>query len=233
MVPTLLEANVLFLMRMSSQATFYTESQEPLESFAEEIVYYWPNNARDQGKPPLRGRLICVRSEKRKVDVWLFTNVEDPTRLSVKLASKLYRLRWENEGFFRTYKRTLKKVKLMSRTVRLIHREAEASMIATQLLLCQGALAMPTASFKDDLPVMCSPRKVLLEIRRDINGRSPKGESFAARIAKAERERRTRQTPKEKRQWPRRKTHEPPKPPIILRMTSELKAEVEQNLQAA
>ena len=183
MVPTLLEANVLFLMRMSSQATFYTESQEPLESFAEEIVYYWPNNARDQGKPPLRGRLICVRSEKRKVDVWLFTNVEDPTRLSVKLASKLYRLRWENEGFFRTYKRTLKKVKLMSRTVRLIHREAEASMIATQLLLCQGALAMPTASFKDDLPVMCSPRKVLLEIRRDINGRSPKGESFAARIA--------------------------------------------------
>jgi hypothetical protein len=30
----------------------------------------------------------------------------------------------------------------MSRTVRSVHREAEASMIATQLLLCQGALAM-------------------------------------------------------------------------------------------
>ena len=230
-IRTLLQANVFFLMRMSSQATFYTESQEPLESFVEGIAYYWPNNARDRGKPPLRGRLICVRSKKRKVDVWLFTNVEDPSRLSVKLASTLYRLRWENEGFFRTYKRTLKKVKLTSRSVRLIHREAEASMIATQLLLCQGALAMPAASFQEELPVMCSPRKVLLEIRRDINGHRRRGESFAERIGKAERERRTRQTPKEKRQWPRRKRHEPPKPPLILRMTSELKAEAEKNLQ--
>ena len=51
--------------------------------------------------------------------------------LVVKLASKLYRLRWENEGFFRTYKRTLRKVKLMSPRVRLAHREAEGSMIAT------------------------------------------------------------------------------------------------------
>ena len=92
---------------------------------------------------------------------------------------------------------------------------------------------MPAASFQEELPVMCSPRKVLLEIRRDINGHRRRGESFAERIGKAERERRTRQTPKEKRQWPRRKTHEPPKLPIILRMTSELKAEVEQDLQAA
>ncbi len=73
------------------------------------------------------------------MDVWLFTNVEDPKRLSVETAGTFYRWRWENEGFFRTYKRTLNKVKLMSRTVRSVHREAEASMIATQLLLCQGA----------------------------------------------------------------------------------------------
>jgi len=38
---------------------------------------------------------------------------------------------------------------------------------------------------------------------------------------------------KEKRKWPRRKTHQPPKPPILLEMTSTLKAEVEQHLQAA
>jgi len=184
---TLLESKVLFLIRMSSMATFYTESQEPLERFKEGIAYYWPNSFRDQGEPPLRGRLICVRSKKRKVDVWLFTNVEDTSRLPRNLASKLYRLRWENEGFFRTYKRTLGKVKLVSRTVRLIHREADGSMIATQLLLCQGALAMSTTSVKDELPVMCSPRKVLLEIRRDINGRSRRGGSFIERIAKAQR----------------------------------------------
>ena len=232
-VRTLYEANVFFLMRMSSQATFYVENEEPPERFQEGIAYYWPHSVRNDGKPPLRGRLICVRSKKRKVDVWLFTNVEDPGRLSLKRASTLYRLRWENEGFFRTYKRTLGKVKLMSRTVRLIHREVEASMIATQLLLCHGALAMPTASFNEDLPVMCSPRKVLLEIRRGINGQNRKGECFGERIAKAQRERRARQTAKEKRKWPRRKTHQPPKSPILLKITRELKAQVEQDLLAA
>jgi len=32
---------------------------------------------------------------------------------------------------------------LMSRTVAQVHRETEASLVATQLLPCRGALAMP------------------------------------------------------------------------------------------
>jgi len=232
-IRTLLEKKVVFLMRMSSQATFYTESQEPVERFREGIAYYWPNNHRKQGNPPLRGRLICVRSKKRKVNVWLFTNVEDTNRLPLKLASKLYRLRWESEGFFRTYKRTMQKVKLTSRTVRLIHREAEASMIATQLLLCQGALAMPAPSSGERLPVMCSPRKVLLETRHELTGQKSKGKDFGERLARAQRERRNRKTAKEKRKWPRRKTHKPPQPPVFLKITSELKAKIEQYLHAA
>jgi hypothetical protein len=70
---------------------------------------------------------------------------------------------------------------LSSRTLRLVHREAEASMIATQWLLCQGALAMP-APCKGSLPVMCSARGVLLEIRRDMAGRSKRGKPFTDEI---------------------------------------------------
>ena len=136
-------ANVFFLVRMSSMATFYSESNAPLDAFREGIVYYWPKRQQNEGKPPIRGRLMRIRGRRHKTDVWLFTNVEDPQQLSLETAGTCYRWRWENEGFFRTYKRTLKKVTLMSRTLRLVHREAEASMIATQLLLCQGALAMP------------------------------------------------------------------------------------------
>ena len=120
----------------------------------------------------------------------------------------------------------------MSRTVRLIHREAEASMIATQLLLCQGALAMPAPSSRERILVMCSPRKVLLEIRRDITGQKPNRKSFGERLTKAQRERRNRKAAKENRKWPRRKTHKPPKPPVFLRLTTELKAEIEQYLHA-
>jgi hypothetical protein len=225
-------AKVCFLIRMSSNATFYRETAEPLQEFREGIVYYGPKTQQNEGKPPIRGRLMRIHSSRHKVDVWLFTNVEDPQQLSWETAGTCYRWRWENEGFFRTYKRTLKKMLLMSRTVRLVHREAEASMIATQLLLCQGALAMP-APRQGSLPVMCSPRGVLLEARRDIAGRSKPSQPFAERISHAQREDRLRTTSKQKREWPRRKDHKPPHPPILLRMTGQQKAAIRNGLQAA
>lgn len=230
-VRQLIEAKVLILMRMSSHATFYTEQETPLKRFREGVVYYWPKKIQDKNQPPLRGRLIRVSERRRKHDVWLFTNVEDRQRLPVKVASKLYRWRWENEGFFRTYKRTLKKVKLAGRTVRIVHREAEASMLATQLLLCLGALAMPPSSSADS-PILCSPRKVLLEIRSELTTAQPRRD-ISRRLTTAQRERRPRRTPKEKRPWPRRKPHKPPNPPVLLTITDALKPKFEQHLRAA
>jgi len=231
-VATMIARNVFFLIRMSSMATFYTESNEPLDEFREGIVYYWPKTQQSRGKPPIRGRLMRIHGRRHKVDVWLFTNVEDPKQLSLEMAGTYYRWRWENEGFFRTYKRTLKKVTLMSRTVQLVHREAEASMIATQLLLCQGARAMPAAE-EGNLPVMCSPRGVLLEVRRDIAGRSKPSRPFTERISRAQRDHRMRTSPKQKREWPRRKAHKPPHPPILLRITEQQKAPTQNSLHAA
>lgn len=225
-------ATLSFVIRMSSNATFYTDQNVSMNEFREGIAYYWPSRQRDRGEPAIRGRLMRIHSHRHKVDVWLFTNILDPQRLSVETAGLFYRLRWENEGFFRTYKRTLKKMTFMSRSLRLVHREAEASMIATQLLLCRGAMAMP-APKKDSLPIMCSPRRVLLEARRDIAGRSTSHELFTERIALAQRERRSRTTPKQKREWPRRKDHKPPQPPILLRLTKPQKARIEKGLRAA
>jgi hypothetical protein len=223
---------VAFLIRMSSNATFYSETNEPLEQFCEGIVYYWPKNQRKEGKLPLRGRLLRIHGVCYKTDVWLFTNVEDPLQLSLETAATCYRWRWENEGFFRTYKRTLKKATLMGRTVAQVHREAEASMIATQLLLCQGAMAMRAVA-KNGLPVMCSPRRVLLEARHDISARKEPTEPFAERITRAEREQRVRTSAKEKREWPRRKPHTAPHPPILLKLTDEQKLIIHNQLQAA
>jgi hypothetical protein len=230
-VRALVAAEVCFLIRMSSNATFYADEEgRELSPFHEGIVYYWPKTMRDQGKPPLRGRLMRICSPRTKHDVWLFTNVEEQERLPAETAGLFYRWRWENEGFFRTYKRTMKKLKLMSRTVRLVHREAEASMLATQLLLCQGALAMPVAK-EETLPVLCSPRRVLLEIRKEIACLPRTLRPFGERIAQATREYRVRTSSKEKREWPRRKPHQPPNPPAILTLTAELKALILKHLQ--
>jgi hypothetical protein len=225
----LMRREVSFLIRLSSNATLYTLEHVPLKEFQEGIVYYWPDAMRHAGRPPLRSRLIRVQGQKSKKDVWMLTNVEDSQRLPRDVAAYFYRCRWENEGFFRTYKHTLKKVKLFSRTVRTVHREAEAAMLATQLLLARGALSLrPAKSGQAAEP--CSPRRVLLEVRREIRG-SASRRSFAARLADARRERRARTTPKQKREWPRRKAHRPPAPPKILKLTEQLKTQAEIALQ--
>ena len=45
-----------------------------------------------------------MASEKLRNDVWLVTNVLIPA-LPAGLAARFYRMRWESECFFKTYKR--------------------------------------------------------------------------------------------------------------------------------
>jgi hypothetical protein len=228
-------AQASFLIRMSAKVTLLSDQAVDVEQFEDGELYYWPQDAQEENCPPLRVRLVRVHAKKKKNDVWLLTNVLDPERLSVATAAQFYRWRWENEGLFRTYKRTLSKVKLTSRSLKLVHREAEASLLATQLLLAQGALAVKGKQ--------CSPRKVLLAIRNEIqgggtggtNGASRKGRlDFGQRLAKATREQRRRSSPKEKRVWvSQRGPHKPPKPPKILMLTKQQKDRIDHVLEHA
>src|SRR5262249_41633197 len=138
------------------------ESRQPLERFREGLVWYWPEKAQNQQRPPLRLRLIRVRG-KKKQDVWLLTNVLVPERLGRRRAAEIYRLRWRVEGVFRTYKRTLPKIKLRSRTEALVYREAEVSLLGLQLLLAQAVSRQRTGSVV--VLVMGSARSQLLWIR--------------------------------------------------------------------
>lgn len=230
----ILAAGASFLVRVSSNAWLYTESKQALPNFREGEVYYWPQQRQRRREPPLRLRLICVRSPKCKHEVWLLTNVLDSKRLSVAMAGQFYRWRWENEGLFRTYKRTVNKVKLVSRTVRLVHRELEGSLLAVQLMLAQAALKLHPCSSMWDEPVVASPRQVLLEIRREIRAAVPtRRPAFAQRLAKAHRERRQRTSRKAIRDWPRRKPHKPPGPPQLHTLTDQQKALRNELLKAA
>ena len=57
----LMESNVWFLIRMSCNATLFTEDGKKIETWTEGIVYYWPVRNRRRKDPPIRGRLIRVR----------------------------------------------------------------------------------------------------------------------------------------------------------------------------
>jgi hypothetical protein len=228
-------ARVPFLIRLSSRAYLYTERQVALERFRQGVVCYWPAWAQQANLPPIRARLLRVRG--KKADVWLLTNVRDRRRLGRKQAGQFYRWRWGSEGLFRTYKRTLAKVKLRRRTVRRVHREAEVSLLAVQLLLAQAAAVRGRGA--GAVVVLGSPREVLLRIRGEVTltvGRElgPRQQrEYLRRLAQARCAARARSSAKVRRKWPRRKDHKPPKPPKLRVMPEAVKALRAKVLQAA
>jgi hypothetical protein len=221
------DAHLDMLVRASSQTTLYTAENTPLPAWREGIVYWWTHEAKRQKLPPLELRLLRVTG--RKHDVWLLTTVLDAQRLPHAAAARFYKMRWENEGFFRTYKRTLGKVKLQSRTVALVHREVEGSMLAVQLLLVQGTYALAVLH---KTKAVCSARQALQEIRAEIAAqlRPRQKATYLRRLAQAIRERRERTTGKVTRQWSCRKDHKPPKPPKVLKINRKLKRLIDKEL---
>jgi Transposase DDE domain len=227
-------AGLAYLLRLSSCAPLYVPDKSTVKN-REGLVYYWPQEMQKQDLPPLPVRLWRLRGERG--DIWLITNVLDEERLPRRTAGKFYRWRWRNEGLFRTYKRTLGKVKLRSRTVVQVHREAEGSLLATQLLLAQGALTQPATASGKIVPA--SPRKILLEIRteiRNITGMylGPRqANTYAERLAQAHWRERQQRSRKIRRRWPGRQDHKPPGPPQILKMGTILKDKMEKTLGIA
>ena len=233
----LLKQDCSFLIRLSSQAQLYSPETVEVQSFTEGEFLYWTDDAEKKSKPPLLVRVIRVAARKRKNDVWLVTNVLDCKRLPAELAARFYRMRWESECFFRTYKRVVKDVRLVSRTVPMVVREAEVSMLACQLLLGQGALALKVGgkrAGRDEFK--CSAAEVLQEIRRELKAVQmpvPRS-SFAKRLQQTGRDRRERTSPKMKKEPPRRKKHVAPQPPRLKVLSAEQNARIEDlNLKQA
>jgi hypothetical protein len=228
-------AGVAFLLRLSSRAPLYVPDKSSLKKYSEGLVYYWPYKVQQEDRPPLVVRLWRVRGDKG--DVWLITNVLEESRLPRGSAGRFYRWRWRNEGLFRAYKRTLGKVKLMGRTVAGVHREAEGSLLAAQLLLAQGALALAAAATGQ--AALPSARKVLLEVRAEIRNVTGmylgprQAKSYFERLAQARWQQRRQRSSKVRRRWPGRTDHKPPGRPKILKMGTILKDKAEKTLARA
>lgn len=232
---SIIQAQASFLVRMSSRAYLYTEKKVPLTEYHDGIVYYWPSTIRDANGPPLVGRLLRIKGGH--ADVWLLTNILDADQLSHATAAQIYRWRWKNEGLFRDYKRMLQKMKLQSRTVRQVHREAEGSLLALQILLAGAAETVQRGHSM--VLILDSPRRILLRLRGNmtalVRSLGPRQFTQYQRMLEEVRsgERPNRTSAKIRQPWPRRKPHEPPKPPNIRVMDKKLKAKLTMHLNAA
>jgi len=235
LVQAIVQSQRSFLFRMSSRVHLHTRQREKLATWSEGPVWYWPKEVQDKNGPAIPCRLIRVPARKgAKRDVWLLTDVLAPTRLSIAAASRFYRWRWRNEGAFRTYKRTIGKLKLSSRVTRLVHREAELSLLATQILLAHADLALrPVGSETSGEPAI-SPRKVLIEIRKELQGWAARRSGcYGERLERCRADERRQRSPKATRDWPRRKVHKPPKPPKLHTLCREQNLILDNNLRAA
>lgn len=208
----LVVAGHAFVLRLNASVQLLTPSRTPLERYQQGRVLWWPQEARRHGLPALPARLVRVRGKRGAGDLWLLTSVLEKRALSRRAVGRLYRLRWENECFFRAFKRTLGKVKLWGRTVKTVHREVLAALLAVQLLLAQVLVqrrprqgAVPSVA-----RALAAARQEVLHLGR--RRRPP----YEQRLRQAWRDRRPRKASKIRKEWPRQKIYDVPRPPELL-----------------
>lgn len=179
----------------------------------EGIVYLWPHKRQQGKKRPLVLRLI--RLQRGKQTLYLLTNVLCPRRLSDRQAATLYELRWGEEVFYRSYKQTLKRRTLLSRTGPTCLAESQWTLLGLWLL---GLMTASCIAAKGGNPKDWSTAKARDAVRQAIRNERPrrtKQSTLLALLANARIDDYERTGDKTARNYPRKKKEKPPGPPTI------------------
>jgi hypothetical protein len=205
-----LNAGQSFLLRVGGNIRLLTDLGWEHEE-RDGLVYLWPLLHRDS--PPLVLRLIVLERDKQKV--YLLTNVFDSKQLSDEEAGVLYEMRWGIEVFYRSYKQTLSRHRLLSRTPATCLTECSWTMLGLWLL---GLLTVTRIVAKNLDPLSWSVALARNAVRRAMRT-SIRGEagrcSLFCDLADAIKDQYKRRGPKAARDYPRKKREKPPGPPKI------------------
>jgi hypothetical protein len=204
-----LDARHSFLLRVGGNIRLLTDLGWEHEE-RDGLVYLWPLAHRNLS--PLVLRLIVLRRGKQ--EIYLLTNVRDPKRLSEEDAGVLYEMRWGIEVFYRSYKQTLHRHRLLSRTPATCLAECSWTMLGLWLLGLVTVTAIVGRRL-DPLSwsVALARNAVRRALRKSISGRH-RGRLFDE-LAAAVKDRYQRHGPKAARDYPRKKREKPPGPPKI------------------
>jgi hypothetical protein len=215
----ILQAGSSFLLRVGSNRELLSK----LGYHAEErpgLVYLWPQKFRHQ--PPLVLRLIKL--VRGKHTIYLVTNVLAPAKLSDHEASTLYEMRWGVEVFYRSYKQTLDRRVVKSRTPATALAEVAATMLGLWLL---GLLTISRLTLRGVDPLRWSVAKARNAVRHAMRtplassgrSRSSRSNHFDHALQIAWRDCYSRRAAKTARNYPRKKRERPPGPPKIKKAT--------------
>lgn len=179
-----------------------------------QTVYLWPVKQQNQNQPPLRLRLIVVR-EGSKPPIYLVTSVLDPVELTDEEAGAIYRWRWGIEVQYRTTKQTMQHHVMRSRTPETCFLEMLWAFLGVWLLQLITARHIANAGGE---PRRASPAQARNSVRRVLRNQRPcfrTRQGLSRVLAGCRLDEYTRRGLKASRNYPRKKRHKPPEPPII------------------
>lgn len=204
-----LKAGQSFLLRVGGNIRLLTDLGWEHEQH-DGLVYLWPLKHRHL--PPLVLRLMVLQRDKQKI--YLLTNVFDPKKLSDEEAGVLYEMRWGIEVFYRSYKQTLCRHRLLSRTPATCLAECSWTMLGLWLL---GLLTVTRIVTKKLDPLSWSVALARNAVRRAMRAgiRGNEGHRLFRDLASAVKDRYKRRGPKAARDYPHKKRDKPPSPPEI------------------
>ena len=147
-------------------------------------------------------------------EIYLLTNVFDPQRLSDEDASVLYEMRWGVEVFYRSYKQTLCRRRLLSRTPATCLAESQWTMLGLWLL---GLLTATRIVARKLDPLSWSVALARNAVRRAMRATlgHPSRRRLSRDLASATKDEYKRGGPRAARDYPRKKREKPPGPPKI------------------
>jgi Transposase DDE domain len=206
---TILAAGCSFLFRIGGNVTLLTDLGWHVEQRGD-LVSLWPQDFRDQ--PPLTLRLIVLPRDRQAMS--LLTNVLDPEQLSVADAQALYERRWGAEVGFRSFKQTLDRRILLSRTPATCLLEAGWTLLGLWLLGLLCVSRQLTSAGGPRRWSTAAARNVVRRVLRQPDRRRPRG-ALQTELRQARHDGYARIRPKAARRYPRKKREKPPGPPKI------------------
>jgi hypothetical protein len=207
------EAGHAFLLRVGSNRQLltrlgYAASEGPT------TVYLWPGD--HQQEAPLVLRLIVLRQGRRAM--YLLTNVLDEGALPVPSAALLYEMRWGVEVFYRSFKQTLGRRQLLSRTPEAARLELAWGVLGLWLL---GVMSVAAIVARGGDPLSWSVARARTCVRAALRGPAQRGRRGAGLLAAAVQDGYQRLRSKKARDWPHKKRAKPPGAPKIREATAQ------------
>ena len=217
---SLSERHVEVLVRMGSNRTLLTGIQDAHAQIRGELVWLWPKKKQTQ-YPPLKLRLIRIE-QANHTPMCLATSVLDERVLTDRQIGQFYRMRWGQEVFHRSFKRTLAQHKMHSASPGEARRELDWALLAYLILGLWSVQAQIEAQ-RD--PLTWSVAEALRIVRRAMRpaGRSRRHGGLVTQLRRAVKDGYVRPGLKVTRSWPRKKNDRPPGLPKMREATPQEK----------